>query len=45
MKQFIRKWKLKTYENIQRKHDKKMAKIVLENMIFNDIYNSIIDYL
>jgi hypothetical protein len=45
MKQFIRKWKKRTYENIQRRHDKKMAKNVLENIICNDISNSIIDYL
>lgn len=45
MKQFIRKWKLKTYENIQRRHDKEIAKNVLENKVIYDIYNYIIDYL
>ena len=45
MKQFIRQWKLKTYENIQRRYDKEMAKNVLENKVFYDIYNYIIDYL
>lgn len=45
MKRFIRKWKLKTYENIQRRQDKEMAKNVLENKVIYDIYNYIIDYL
>lgn len=44
MKQFIRKWKWKTYENIQRRNDKMNAK-TLENIVCNDIYNNIVEYL
>ena len=51
MKRFIRKWKLKTYENIQRRQDKIMARIVLEKqntptkMICSYMKKYIIEYL
>jgi hypothetical protein len=45
MKQFIRKWKKITKENIQRNHDKQVAKYLLENKICFDVYNKIIEYI
>jgi hypothetical protein len=47
MKQFIRIWKRKTYENIQRKYDKLNTKNVLEEqkMICSYIQDYIIKYL
>jgi len=46
MKQFIRKWKNKTKENIQRRKDLINANKLLENnKICFDIFNEIIEYL
>lgn len=47
MKRFIRKWKRKTYENIQRRYDKLNAKNILEKykMLCNYIKKNIIEYL
>lgn len=45
MKQFIRKWKNVTKENIRRTHDKQVAKFLLENKFCYDLYNKIIEYI
>jgi hypothetical protein len=45
MKRFIRKWKSKTYENIQRKKDKQMAEEVLAGKFNNDIHGVIMEFL
>jgi len=45
MKRFIKLWKKKTYENIQRKKDKSIAMELLPNVFCYDIYNNIINYL
>jgi hypothetical protein len=45
MKRFIRLWKKKTYENLQREKDKSIATEVLPNVLCYDIYNNIINYL
>lgn len=45
MKHFIRKWKTKTYENIQRRKDRKIASEVLFHKCCYDINNIIIDFL
>jgi hypothetical protein len=45
MKNFIRKWRTKTYENIQRRKDRKIANIVLVDKVCSDVNNIIIDFL
>jgi hypothetical protein len=45
MKRFIRKWKQKTYKNIQRKKDRDIANKILRNKVCTDINNIIIDFL
>lgn len=45
MKRFIRKWKAKTYENIQRRKDKQMAEKVLENKYNDDVNGIIMEFL
>jgi hypothetical protein len=45
MKQFIRKWKKKTYENIQRRKELLIAEEILYEKTCIDIYQKIIEYL
>ena len=45
MKRFIRKWKAKTYENIQRRKDKQMAGEVLTNKCNDDVNRIIMEFL
>ena len=45
MRQFIRKWKKITKENIQRRNDKLMAKERLEKKMSFDMYTKIVEYI
>ena len=45
MKQFIRKWKQKTYENIQRRADRTNATLVMKQLGFIDIDNIVLEFL
>jgi len=45
MRQFIRKWKKITKENIQRRNDKLMAKEILEKKMSFDMYTKIVEYI
>ena len=45
MKRFIRKWKRKTYENIQRINDRRNASEVLLHKGCEDVNNIIIEFL
>lgn len=45
MKRFIRKWKSKTYENIQRRKDRQMAGEVLVNKCNPDVNGIILEFL
>jgi hypothetical protein len=45
MKQFIRKWKQKTYENIQRRKDRANAIEVMEKMGLIDVDNIVLEFL
>ena len=45
MKQFIRKWKQKTYENKQRRQDRLNAALVMNRIGFIDIDNIVLEYL
>ena len=45
MKQFIRKWKKTTYENIQRRKDRANAEIVMNWLGFVDIDNLVLEFL
>lgn len=45
MKQFIRKWKQKTYENIQRRADRANATLVMKQLGFIDIDNIVLEFL
>ena len=45
MKRFIRKWKTKTYENIQRRKDRQNASKILFDKGCHDVNNIIIDFL
>jgi len=45
MKRFIRKWKAKTYQNIQRRKDRQMAGEVLTNKCNDDVNGIIMEFL
>jgi len=45
MKQFIRKWKQKTYENIQRRKDRVNAIEVMEKKRLIDVDNIVLEFL
>jgi ribose 5-phosphate isomerase RpiB len=45
MKQFIRKWKQKTYENIQRRKDRINAIEVMEKKRLIDVDNIVLEFL
>ena len=45
MKQFIRKWKQKTYENIQRRKDRANAIEVMEKKRLIDVDNIVLEFL
>ena len=45
MKQFIKKWKKKTYENIQRRKEILTANKILSKNLCIDMLNKIIEYL
>ena len=45
MKRFIRKWKSKTYENMQRRKDKQMAEEVLADKYNDDVNGMIMGFL
>jgi len=45
MKQFVRKWKKITKENIQRGKDRALAQHILSSKICYDINNKIIEYI
>ena len=45
MKRFIRKWKSKTYENMQRRKDKQMAGEVLSTRCNDDVNGIIMGFL
>jgi hypothetical protein len=45
MKQFIRKWKQKTYENKQRRADRANARLVMNRLGFIDVDNIVLEFL
>jgi hypothetical protein len=45
MKRFIRKWKTKTYQNIQRRKDKQIAEKVLADKFNTDVNGIIMEFL
>ena len=45
MKQFIRKWKQKTYENIQRRETRVNASLVMNRIGFVDVDNIVLEFL
>jgi hypothetical protein len=45
MKQFIRKWKQKTYENKQRRADRANAALVMNRLGFIDINKVVLEFL
>jgi len=45
MKRFIRKWKSKTLENMQRRKDRQMAEEVLADKCNSDVNRIIIEFL
>ena len=45
MKQFIRNWKRKTYENIERRKNRTTAKLLMNRLGFVDIENVVLEFL
>ena len=45
MKQFIRKWKQKTYENKQRRVDRLISELVMKRLGFIDINKVVLEFL